>query len=252
MRGDRCLRALVWSDALHLVDALELGEQRHIFERDVGVLQAVPARRVAGGAANEVLEDDGRALGAVHIGFGGKELAQHDELERTDGARLLVDRILVGLVGELAGCGEVGDYLAQIGVHTLIDLIAQEQVHAEDVVGAKGLNGIGERIGLVHGLDVDEPVSAGSLRVLVENRVDHVAIDVIGVAVLGEVDDVVAHQLVGLVIAQTIELRQVGAQRQQRCLATLDGGAVEPAHHDAHDQRCHQNGEIAAVEEFGE
>ncbi|CDD86588.1 unknown [Collinsella sp. CAG:289] len=158
----------------------------------------------------------------------------------------------MGLVGQLTRCGEVGNHLAQIGVHALVDLIAQEQVHAEDVVGAKGLNGIGERMGLVHGLDVNEPVGASTLGMLVENRVDHVAIDVIGVAVLGKVDDVVAHQLVGLVIAQAIELRQVGAQRQQRCLATLDGGAVEPAHHDAHNQRCHQNGEVAAVEELGE
>ena len=141
----------------------------------------------------------------------------------------------MGLVGQLARCGEVGDHLAQIGVYALVDLITQEQVHAEDVVGAKGLNGIGERMRLVHGLDVNEPVGASTLGVLVEDREDYIAIDVIGVAVLGKVDDVVAHQLVGLVVAQAIELRQVGAQRQQRCLAALDGGAVEPAHHDAHD-----------------
>ena len=61
-------------------------------------------------------------------------------------------------------------------------------------------------MGLVHGLDVDEPVGASTLGMLVENRVNNVAIDVIGVAVLGKVDDVVAHQLVGLVIAQAIEL----------------------------------------------
>ena len=156
------------------------------------------------------------------------------------------------LRGQLAGGGKILNDLAQVGIDALVDLIAQVQVHAEDVVGVERLDRIGKRVRLVHGLDVDEPPGAGALGMLVQNRVDDVAVDVVGMGILGQVHDVVAHALVTVVVAQTLELRQIAAQRQQRKLALLDRRAVVPAHHDAHDERGHEDGEVAAVEELGE
>ena len=103
----------------------------------------------------------------------------------------------------------------------------------------------------VHGLDIHKPPGAGALGMLVQDRIDDIAVDVVGMGVLGQVHDVVAQALVAIVIAQALELRQVAAQRQQRKLALLDRRAVVPAHHNAHDEHGHQNGEIATVEELG-
>ena len=105
---------------------------------------------------------------------------------------------------------------------------------------------------LVHGLDIHEPPGASALGVLIQDGVDDIAVDIVGVGVLGQVHDIVAHELVAVVVAQALELRQVAAQRQQRKLALLDRRAVVPAHHNAHDERGHKDGEIAAVEELGE
>ena len=125
-------------------------------------------------------------------------------------------------------------------------------MHAEHVVGAERLDRIGKGMRLVHGLDVHEPPGASALGMLVQDRVDDITVDVIGMGVLGQVHDVVAQALVAIVIAQALELRQVAAQRQQRKLALLNSRTVVPAHHDAHDERGHEDGEVAAVEELGE
>ena len=125
-------------------------------------------------------------------------------------------------------------------------------MHAEHVVGAERLDRIGKGVRFVHGLDVHKPPGVGTLGMLVQDRVDDIAVDVVGMGVLGQVHDVVAHALVTVVVAQALELRQVAAQRQQRKLALLDRRAVVPAHHNAHDECSHEDGEVAAVEKLGE
>ena len=125
-------------------------------------------------------------------------------------------------------------------------------MHAEHVVGAERLDRIGKGMRLVHGLDVHEPPGASALGMLVQDRVDDITVDVVGMGVLGQVHDVVAHALVTVVVAQALELRQIAAQRQQRKLALFDRRAVVPAHHNAHDECSHEDGEVAAVEELGE
>ena len=152
---------------------------------------------------------------------------------------------------QLAGGSQVLNNLTQVGIDALVDLVAQVQMHAEHVVGAERLDRIGKGMRFVHGLDVHEPPGAGALGMLVQNRVDDVAVDVVSMGVLGQIHDVVAQALVTVVVAQALELWQVAAQWQQRKLALLDRRAVVPAHHDAHDEHGHQNGEIATVEELG-
>ena len=153
---------------------------------------------------------------------------------------------------QLAGGSQVLNNLTQVGIDALVDLVAQVQMHAEHVVGAERLDRIGKGVRFVHGLDIHKPPGAGALGMLVQDRIDDIAVDVVGMGVLGQVHDVVAHALVTVVVAQALELRQVAAQRQQRKLALLDRRAVVPAHHNAHDECSHKDGEIAAVEELGE
>ena len=153
---------------------------------------------------------------------------------------------------QLAGGSQVLNDLTQVGIDALVDLVAQVQMHAEHVVGAERLDRIGKGMRLVHGLDIHEPPGASALGMLVQDRVDDITVDVIGMGVLGQVHDVVAHKLVAIVVAQALKLRQVATQRQQRKLALLDRRAVVPAHHNAHDECSHEDGEVAAVEELGE
>ena len=152
---------------------------------------------------------------------------------------------------QLAGGSQVLNDLTQVGIDALVDLVAQVQMHAEHVVGAERLDRIGKGVRFVHGLDIHKPPGAGALGMLVQDRIDDIAVDVVGMGVLGQVHDVVAHALVTVVVAQALELRQVAAQRQKRKLALLDRRAVVPAHHDAHDEHGHKDGEVAAVEELG-
>ena len=202
--------------------------------------------------ADEVLQADGRALPAGEVALGGEHLVDEDEAEAADRAGVLVDGVVVDLGRQLAGRGQVADDLAQVGVHALVHLVAQVQVHAEDVVGPKGLDRVGERVRLVGHADAHEPPGAGALGVLVQDRVHDVAVDVTGVGVLGEEDEVVGAELVALVLAQARELGQVAADGQQRRLALLDGSAQVPTDHDAHDEGGEQQREVAAVEELGE
>ncbi|VWM24119.1 Uncharacterised protein [Collinsella intestinalis] len=105
---------------------------------------------------------------------------------------------------------------------------------------------------LIGDLDVQEPVGAGALGVLIEDRVQDVAVEHIGRLAVGEVDQVVAERFVVRVVAQAVELVDVLAHGEHRVLAALDAAAVVPADHDAHDERGHQDGEVAAMEELGE
>ena len=139
----RRLRPLVGGQALHLVHGLELGEQRHVLTAHVGVLQAVPACRRAGGAADDVLERDGRTLARLNIAFGRLMRTDQSLLERTDVARILVDQVVLRLRRQLAGGSQVLNDLTQIGIDALVDLVAQVQMHAEHVVGAERLDRIG-------------------------------------------------------------------------------------------------------------
>ena len=146
---------------------------------------------------------------AVDVRFGGKHLAQHTKAEVTHVATRLVDGVGVMLRRQLARCHQVADDLAQVGVDALIDLKAQVQAHAEQEVCAKGLNGILVRIGLVGNMHVNEPICLGALGVLVQDGIEHVAIERERVGAVGEKYQIVSEHGIGLVIAQAIELVDV-------------------------------------------
>ena len=79
--------------------------------------------------------------------------------------------------------------------------VAQVQMHSEHVVGAERLDRIGKGMRLVHGLDIHEPPGASALGCLSKIEVDDIAVDVIGMGVLGQVHDVVAQALIAVVIS---------------------------------------------------
>ena len=70
----------------------------------------------AGGAANDVLERDGRTLARLHIAFRRQKLTNQDELERADVTRILVDRVVMRLRRQLAGGSQVLNNLTQVAL----------------------------------------------------------------------------------------------------------------------------------------
>ena len=153
---------------------------------------------------------------------------------------------------QLTRCHQVANDLAQVGINALVDLKAQVQAHAEQEVRAKGLNGVFVRIGLVGNVHVDEPVCLGALGMLVQDGVEHVAVERERVGAVGEEHQIVGEHGIGLVIAQAIELVDVLGDGQQNRLRALDGGAAAPHIHKAKQQRGQEDHDVAAVKEHGE
>ena len=189
---------------------------------------------------------------AVDVRFGGKHLAQHAKTEVVHVAARLVDGVGVVLRRQLTRGHQVASDLAQVGVDALIDLKAQVQAHAEQEVCAKGLNGILVRIGLVGNVYVDEPICLGALGVLVQDGIEHVAVERERVGAVGEEHQIVGEHGVGLVIAQAVELVDVLGDGQQNRLRALDGGAATPHIHKAEQQCGQEDHDVAAVKEHGE
>ena len=189
---------------------------------------------------------------AVDVRFGGKHLAQHAKTEVAHVAACLVDGVGVMLRRQLTRCHQVANDLAQVGVDALIDLKAQVQAYAEQKVCAKGLNGILVRIGLVGNVYVDEPICLGTLGVLVQDGVEHVAVERERIGAVGEEYQIVGEHGVGFVVAQAVELIDVLGDGQQDRLRAFDGSTAAPHIHKAKQQCGQEDHDVAAVKEHGE
>ena len=108
------------------------------------------------------------------------------------------------------------------------------------------------RIGFIGDVHVDEPVCLGALGVLVQDGIEHVAVERERVGAVGEEHQIVGEHGVGLVVAQAVELINVLGDGQQNRLRALDGGAAAPHIHKAKQQRGQEDHDVAAVKEHGE
>ena len=153
---------------------------------------------------------------------------------------------------QLARCHQVADDLTQISVDALVDFKAQVQANAEEEVRAKGLDGILVRIGFVGNVHVNEPICLGALGMLIQDGIEHVAVECERVGAVGEKYQIVGEHGIGLVVAQAVELVDVLGDGQQNRLRALDGGAAAPHVHKAKQQRGQEDHDVAAVKEHGE
>ena len=242
-----------WHLGAHKLDGrAHAGKEGHVLDDDGRVLETIPTCRASADAADGVLDSHDAMVVAVDVRLGGKHLAQHAKTEVAHVAARLVDGVDVVLRRQLTRCHQVANDLAQVGINALVDLKAQVQAHAEQEVRAKGLDGILVRIGLVGNVHVDEPVCLGALGMLVQDGVEHVAVEREWVGAVGEKYQIVGEHGVGLVIAQAIELVDVLGDGQQNRLRALDGGAAAPHIHKAKQQRGQKDHDVAAVKEHGE
>ena len=108
------------------------------------------------------------------------------------------------------------------------------------------------RIGLIGNVHVDEPVCLGALGMLVQDGIEHIAVERERVGTVGEEHQVVGEHGVGLVVTQAVELIDVLGDGQQNRLRALDGGAATPHIHKAKQQCGQEDHHIAAVKEHGE
>ena len=101
-------------------------------------------------------------------------------------------------------------------------------------------------------MHVDEPVCLGALGMLIQDGVEHVAVERERVGAVGKEHQIVGEHGVGLVIAQAIELVDVLGDGQQYRLRALDGGAATPHIHKAEQQCGQEDHDVTAVKEHGE
>ena len=80
---------------------------------------------------------------------------------------------------------------------------------------------MGER--LIGDLDVQEVVGLGALGALVQDGVEHVAVELVEGRVVGEEDEVVCQKRVVLVVGEVEELVEVLVNGQVDRLGALDG-----------------------------
>ena len=183
-------------------------------------------------------------------GLRGKRLVQDAEAEVAHSTRVLVDRVVVVLLCELMVLDKVADDLAQERIDTLVHAEAEAQLDLEDEVGAEAVDRVLERVRLVCDRDVQEPVGTGTLRALVEDRVEDVAVELVRRGVVRQEHEVVCRVVVGGVVPELCKLADVVLDGKVDGLRALDGGATAPDEHDKEDQRCHEHGEVAAMHEL--
>ena len=87
---------------------------------------------------------------------------------------------------------------------------------------------------------------------LVQDGIEHVAVECERIGAVGEEHQIVGEHGVGLVVAQAVELIDVLGDGQQDRLRALDGGAAAPHIHKAKQQRGQEDHDVAAVKEHGE
>ena len=87
---------------------------------------------------------------------------------------------------------------------------------------------------------------------LVQDGIEHVAVERERVGTVGEEHQVVGEHGVGLVVTQAVELIDVLGDGQQNRLRALDGGAAAPHVHKAEQECGQEDHNVAAVKEHGE
>ena len=107
-------------------------------------------------------------------------------------------------------------------------------------------------MGIVGGVDADEPVGVRPLGVLVQDGIEDVPVDLIETITLGQINDVVAAQRDRIVVFQIQDSVDMVPHIQVDILGLLDLGAAVPADHDEEDGQGDDDGHVAADEEFAQ
>ena len=151
-------------------------EQGHVFDEDVGGFQPEPLERISYDAADRVFRTDQQVIHFVNIPFLGHHFPDQAELEGSY-IRRSVDRMLPVLFRQFARRQQIAHDLSQIDVDAGPYLIAEMQVHPEDIIRSEGFHFILFLVRLVGGIDTDKPVGIGPLRVFIQDRIQNIPVD---------------------------------------------------------------------------
>ena len=200
---------------------------------------------------DRILEVQQQLIEIRQLGLGRDGLVDDAELEGADRG-LAVDRVLLVLHGQLAPLLEILHDLPQIDVHALGALEAQVQPDAEDAVRAVGLELIVHGVRLVEHMDGDKPVGLRALGVLVEDRIEDIAVHELRVRLVVEVDQVVREQGELRVLMQRDKARHMLADAQARAVLALELCPSVPDHHQREQHQREQHRDIAAMGKLAE
>ena len=129
-----------------------------------------------------------------------------------------VDRVLMVLRLELVVLHEVRDDLVEVGIDALVDAEAKSELNLKHKVGAKVVDHVLIGVRLVRHIDVEEVVRPGSLRALVQDGVEDIAIELVMRGVIGQKDQVVRRVGEVVVMREGFELVEILALYMPRLL----------------------------------
>ena len=152
---------------------------------------------------------------------------------------------------ELVVLHEVRDDLVEVGVDALVDAKAKPELDLKHKVGAKVVDHVLIGVRLVRHIDVEKVVRPGSLRALVQDGVENIAIELVMRGVVGQKDQVICRVGKVIVMREGLELVEVLRYGQVDGLRALYGGPTSPDVHDGEDERRHEHREPTTMEELG-
>ena len=141
------------------------------------------------------------------------------------------------LLRQLSHSQKVIDDLPEIDVDARLDLKAKIQIHAEDEIRSEGLHLVIPLVRIVGRIDADEPVCVRPLRVLIQDRIQDVPVDLFKIVSFRQVHDIIAAQRDGIIILQFFDGVQMIPHLQMDILFLLDLRPPIPADHDEEDGR---------------
>ena len=145
-------------------------EQRHILYYEIGCVETEPSRRTSGHPSYIVLSSYQQAVWHRQIALKRQPLAKHAEFERSD-IRRPIDRMLLYLMRQFSGREKVMDYLPEIDIDALFDLISKIQIDTEDEISSERLNFIFSLERIIRCIDADDPVRICAFWLLIQNRI---------------------------------------------------------------------------------
>ena len=156
------------------------------------------------------------------------------------------------LLRQLSQGQQIVDDLPEVDVDAGLYLETEVEVHAEDIIRAVGLHLIIHLIRIVGGIDADEPVGVRPLRVLIQDGIQDVPVDLFKIVALGQIHYIIAAQGDGIVVLQVLDGVQVVPHIQMDILGLFDLSAPIPADHDEEDGRGDDDSHIAADHELAQ
>ena len=139
--------------------------------------------------------------------------------------------MLLVLFWQFSGRKQVMHYLPQIDIYGLFYLESQVQINAEYVIRTEGLDLILSLERTVGRIDADEPVRIRLLRLLIEDRVQDISVDLLKIRSLCYIYKIIGAERDIFIFLKAFDRIEIIPHRQLDTLHAFELGTAVPAEH---------------------